>query len=391
MTRFPELVFGEGKLSELPAIMRARNIRFAALLTGARSFRAGAHYNKLLAGFKTAGIEVGEFPVAGEPSPEIVDAICAELNAAGRAGEGTGVAAVGGGSVIDAAKAVSALLTMEGSIIDYLEGVGSKKAPGTRLPLFAAPTTSGTGTEATKNAVLSRVGEGGFKKSLRHENYSPDLALIDPLLSLCCPPQVTAASGLDAITQLIESYTSLNATPVTDALALDAIGLAGRYFPRVLRDAGDRQARAAMAYAAFISGIGLAQAGLGIVHAIASPLGGMFPVPHGVVCGTLIAGATRRTVERAMRIDEEAEDSVLKKYARAGTAFTGTEAGSDIANAALLVNALDKLTEEAAMPRLGNYGVTEQDARAVAEKTDLRRHPVLFSREEVFSLIAGRL
>jgi alcohol dehydrogenase class IV len=371
--------------------MKARNIRFAALFTGGSSFRAGEYYKKLLAGFQAAGIGVEEFSVAGEPSPEIVDEICARLKAAGMAKDASGVAAVGGGSVIDAAKAVSAMLTMEGSVAGYLEGVGVKKVSGTRLALFAAPTTSGTGTEATKNAVISRVGEAGFKKSLRHDNYVPDVAVIDPLLVLSCPPAVTAASGLDAITQLIESYTSVNATPVTDALVLDALRLAGKYFPRVIRDGGDREARAGMAYAAFISGLGLAHAGLGIVHAIASPLGGMFPVPHGVVCGTLIAAATRRTVERAVRIDEQAEDSVLKKYARAGIAFTGNDADSDMANAALLVDALDRLTEETAVPRLGAYGLTEDDARAVAEKTDAKRHPLVFSGEEVFSLIAERL
>jgi alcohol dehydrogenase class IV len=253
------------------------------------------------------------------------------------------------------------------------------------------PTTSGTGTEASKNAVISRVGKTGFKKSLRHDNYTPDLALIDPLLILSCPRNTSAASGLDAITQLIESYTSAKSTPFTDGLALNALSLGGKYFPRLIKNGGDREARAGMAYAAYVSGIGLAHAGLGIVHAIASPLGGMFCVPHGVVCGTLIAGAARLTVEKAMRVDDPSEDSVLKKYARAASAFTGRDAGSDIGNAALLVDALDKLTSEADMPRLGGYGITEEDARKIAEKTDAKRHPLLFSQDEIFSLIAGRL
>jgi alcohol dehydrogenase class IV len=391
ITRLPELVFGEGKLSELPAMLKARNIRRAVLLLGGKSFKTGGHYEKLIKDFAAGGIAADEFSVTGEPSPEIVDAISGGLKSQGKVRADTGVIGLGGGSVIDAAKAVAASLTMEGSIAGYLEGVGNRKPPGTRLPLFAVPTTSGTGTEATKNAVISRVGKNGFKKSLRHDNYAPDLALIDPLLILSCPPAVTAASGLDAITQLIESYTSRNANPLSDALTLDALGLAGKYFPRLIKDGGDREARAGMAYAAFMSGVGLAHAGLGIVHAIASPLGGMFPVPHGVVCGTLIAGAARRTVEKAMRLDDASEDSTLKKYARAGSAFTGRDAGSDIGNAALLIDALDALSSETAIPRLGAYGITEDDARKIAEKTDAKRHPVLFSPDEIFSLIAGRL
>jgi alcohol dehydrogenase class IV len=395
LSRFPELVFGEGKLFTLPAMLASRSIRKTALIFGGKSFKAGERYAKLISGFAAAGIALEEFSVSGEPSPEAVDGISDRLKSVWE-GPFTphgdcAIAAVGGGSVIDAAKAVSAMLTMEGPVADYLESVGTKQVSGTRVPFFAAPTTSGTGTEASKNAVLSRIGKNGFKKSLRHDNFVSDAAIIDPLLVLSCPPAATAASGLDAITQLVESYTSRNATPVTDALVLDALRLAGRCFPRVIKDGSDREARAGMAYAAYISGIGLAHAGLGIVHAIASPLGGMFAVPHGFVCGTLVAEATRRTVEKAMRIDDQSEDSVLKKYARAGEAFTGSDAGSDIGNAALLVDMLDRLTVETAMPRLGAYGLTREDVEAVVSQTDPKRHPVLFSRDEIFSLIAERL
>jgi alcohol dehydrogenase class IV len=382
-------------LFSVPARLASRGIRRVALILGGKSFAAGEYHAKLVSGVAAGGIALEEFSVSGEPSPEIVDKISGSLKSAWKGpffpqGD-CALIAVGGGSVIDAAKAVSAMLTMEGSVADYLEGVGTKKAPGTRVPLFAAPTTSGTGTEASKNAVISRIGKDGFKKSLRHDNYAPDAAIIDPLLVLSCPPAVSAASGLDAITQLIESYASQNATPITDALVLDALKRAGRCFPRVIKDGSDREARAGMAYAAYISGLGLAHAGLGIVHAIASPLGGMFPVPHGVVCGTLVAAATRRTVEKAMRIDDQSENSVLKKYARAGEAFTEGDAGSDIGNAALLVDALDRLTSETAMPRLGSYGLTEADVRLVVSKTDPKRHPVLFSQDEIFSFIAERL
>lgn len=391
ITRLPDLLFGEGRLSDLPAVLKKRGIGSAALLTGGKSFRGGEYYGGLKHAFAEAGIRAVDFSVSGEPSPEAVDAITGALRGAGGNPAVQAVVAVGGGSVIDAAKAVAAMLTMNGSIADYLEGVGTRTPAGTRLPLFAVPTTSGTGTEATKNAVISRVGRDGFKKSLRHDNYVPDLAIVDPLLTLSCPREISAASGLDAITQLLEAYTSVRSTPFTDALALDALRLAGGCFPRICRDGLDREARAGMAYAAYVSGICLAHAGLGVVHGIASPMGGMFPVPHGVVCGTLVAEATRHTIARAMRIDDPSENSVLKKYARAGTALTGRDAGSDNGNAALLIAALDAFLAEAGLPSLGSFEITREDARVIAEKADTKNHPVPLTADDVFAIIAGRL
>lgn len=370
--------------------MQEQGLSSVVLVTGGRSFRESENRAKLLEALDKKEVSVREFSVSGEPSPEMVDGITSEL----RGPSGIlveGVLAVGGGSVIDAAKAVSAMLTMKGSVQDYLEGVGTRTPSGTRLPLVAVPSTSGTGTEATKNAVISQVGENGFKKSLRHDNFVPDVAVLDPLLSLSCPPEVTAASGLDAITQLLEAYTSRGATTFTDAIAIDALGIAGRAFLQAYRDGGDRKARAEMAYAAYISGVCLAQAGLGVVHGIASPLGGMFPVPHGVVCGTLVAEASRLTIGRAMRIDDQSEDSVLGKYARAGRALSGREAGSDFGDAALLINTLDAFIEETALPRLGTYGITEEDARKVAEKTAVRTHPIDLSTEDVFDILRRRI
>jgi alcohol dehydrogenase class IV len=389
ITRIPELVFGEGRLFDLPAILQRKGVRSVALITGGSSFRKTEAWDRLCGDLAAAGITRLDFSVSGEPSPDIVDAITAKLRH-GRP-RAAGVVALGGGSVIDAAKAVSAMLTMEGPTADYLESVGTKTPSGTRMPLFAVPTTSGTGSEATKNAVLSRVGEGGFKKSLRHDNLVPDVALIDPLLTLSCPREITAASGLDAITQLLEAYTSVRSTPFTDALALGALETAGRAFPRVCRDGSDKDARAGMSYAAYISGICLAHAGLGVVHGIASPLGGMFPVPHGVVCGTLVAEATRYTLARAMKIDDPSKNSVLRRYARAGIALSGRDADSDNGNAALLVTTLEKYIRETSLPTLGDFGLTREDARRVAEKTEAKNHPIPLTVDDIFAIIEGRL
>jgi len=228
--------------------------------------------NELEKGLAAEGLSLRRYPVSGEPSPEVVDRIAASL-------EADVVVAIGGGSAIDAGKAVAAMAEEGGSIVDYLEEVGTKPPTGRRRFLVAVPTTAGTGSEATANAVISRVGASGFKKSLRHEGYIPDIALIDPELALDCPPAVTAASGLDAITQLLEGFVSTGGNPLTDALGRSGLATAGRSFSRAVHE-GDLIARSAMAYAAYLSGVILAIAGLGIVHGIASPLGGAYPVPH---------------------------------------------------------------------------------------------------------------
>ncbi len=197
-----------------------------------------------------------------------------------------------------AGKAVSAMIPVEGSITDYLEGVGDREHPGTKIPFIAMPTTSGTGSEMTKNAVISEVGEHGFKKSLRHNNFIPEMAIIDPEMMLSCPAGLTAASGMDAFTQLLESYVSRQANPMTDALALQGLKQIKNYLLRAyLEGDNNLEARSGMALAAMFSGITLAHAGLGLVHGFASPLGAYFDIPHGVVCGTLMAPVFAYTIE----------------------------------------------------------------------------------------------
>lgn len=196
--------------------------------------------------------------------------------------------AIGGGSVIDCGKAVAAMLVEDGSVQDYLEGVGTRKPSGAKIPFIAVPTTAGTGSEATKNAVVCDRKEG-YKKSLRHDAYMPDVAVIDPELTMTAPRPVTIACGLDAVSQLIESYTSTKANVFTDSLALTALSHASEsLLPHCLDQGNDISLRGKMSYAALISGITLSHAGLGAVHGMAGPLGGLFPVPHGVTCGKLL-------------------------------------------------------------------------------------------------------
>ncbi len=211
------------------------------------------------------------------------------------------------------------------SVIDYLEGVGTRTPSGSRIGLAAVPTTSGTGSEATKNAVISRLGEQGFKKSLRHDRYVPDLAILDGSLITSCPASVTAASGLDAVTQLLEAYVSTASSAFTDMIAIEGLTLAAGVLESLVCGtlSDDPEARTVMAYAAYLSGVALANANLGVVHGAASALGGRRPIAHGVVCGTLLH-ASQKAIIHHLALDESREaEAALHKYSQAGYALAG--------------------------------------------------------------------
>lgn len=197
----PEIHFGAGALSRLPSLVGAGGKRIL-LVTGSSSFRQSAHYERLTAALGAAGITTFEVSVSGEPSPAFVDEVVARY----RNENPDWVVSIGGGSAVNTGKAISAMLPSGDSVVEYLECKDTKKHDGRKVPFIAIPTSSGTGAEATKNAVLSDIGRAGYKSSLRHDRFVPDIALVDPELTLSCPPDVTAACGMDALTQLLESY-----------------------------------------------------------------------------------------------------------------------------------------------------------------------------------------
>ncbi len=272
------------------------------------------------------------------------------------------VIGIGGGSALDAAKAIAGLLKPGNSVMDHLEGVGPELPyVGPATPFIAVPTTAGTGSEATKNAVLSVQGPDGFKKSFRDEKLVAEYALIDPDLLATCPPAVIAANGMDAFTQLLESYVSSRAAPLTDSLAWGGMKAARDGLLALHADAGDATARERMAYAALVSGITLAQVGLGSVHGLAAPLGAFFPIPHGVACGTLVATATRINIE-SLRTREPAHPA-LEKYAQVGRLLSRQgQLDRDAAHAAL-IDTLETWTRELKLPDTG------------ALRRHVRRHP----------------
>ncbi len=384
--RMPRIYFGPGKTAELPKLIRAFGAK-VLLVTGHASYRS-PYWDRFLESLRGLGIGYSHITLKGEPSPEFVD------DAARRFfhEDVDAVVAWGGGSVMDAGKAVSAMLMRQEPVVDYLESVGTKTLPdGTKKPFIAVPTTAGTGSEATKNAVLSRVGPNGFKKSLRHDNFVPDIAVVDPELMLQCPAPVTAACGMDAFTQLLEAYVSPAASPMTDALAWSGLEAIARSLLPVCTDqSADIQARADMAYAALMSGIALANAGLGVVHGLASPIGGYADIPHGVVCGTLMAPAAAMTIRRLSETQGPGHPA-LRKYARVGALLARVEETGTLRDCRLLVEQLDMLAERLAVPYLSDYGVRDSDIPNLLAGAENKNNPISLTTEDMASILGRRI
>jgi alcohol dehydrogenase class IV len=389
IARPPRIEFGAGAAKKLPDLVAPYGQRIL-LVTGARSFHTSPHAEAVFHGLRQRRLSFETVQVAGEPSPEVVDA-------AVQAFAGTGITAVigiGGGSALDAAKAIAGLLVPGNSVMDYLEGVGPEKPyGGPATPFIAVPTTAGTGSEATKNAVLSRQGADGFKKSFRADALVARVAVVDPDLLTGCPPDLIAANGMDALTQLLESYASTRANPFTDALALSGLraardGLIAWYE----RGAAAEEARGRMAYASLLSGICLAQTGLGSVHGLASPLGAFFPIGHGVVCGTLLAAATR--VNIAAMEAREPHNPALVKYAEAGRLLSGRDGATAQEDRHALVRLLESWTQRLCLPRLSALGVAASDvSRVVAASrgSSMKTNPVVLTDDEIGQVLAARI
>ena len=294
----------------------------------------------------------------------------------------------------DAAKAIAGLLRVNKSVMDYLEGVGPElHYQGPAVPFLAVPTTAGTGSEATKNAVLSTHGKDGFKKSFRDDKLVAEYAIVDPDLLDSCPPSAIAANGMDALTQLIESYVSTKSNEFTDALALSGLCAVRDGLLPLYEKSGDTGlARQQMAYAALLSGITLAQVGLGSVHGLASPLGAFYPIPHGVVCGSLVAVATQVNIS-AMR-DREPHNRALYKYTRLSEILCQRAFADKEDALASLVDLLDRWTVQLHLPRLSDYGVDEGGLDHVIRHcrgSSMKTNPVMLTDEEVRDILMQRL
>jgi alcohol dehydrogenase class IV len=374
------IIFGPGTHEEFGSLAGELGKR-ALVAHGSNPARA----KPLLAGLEAANIEYSCFEVRGEPT---VEQIADGVNQA-RLAESELVIGLGGGSVIDSAKAIAGLVTNPGAIMDYLEVIGKGKNLSVQgLACVAIPTTSGTGAEVTRNSVLASQ-EHRVKVSLRSPFLLPRLAIVDPKLTIDLPPSVTASTGLDALTQLIEPYVSIRANPVTDGFCLEGMRRIARSLRQAYEQGHDLKAREDMALASLLGGLSLANAGLGAVHGFAAPIGGMFHAPHGAVCAALLPWITEINL-RAMR--ERANDSEsLSRYDSVAKILTGSEK----ATAPDGVRWITELGKTLQIAGLRTYGVNESDIPTLVEKaskaSSMKANPVVLTREELTEALQAAL
>ena len=369
------IVFGEGTLREAAPAAAVMGRR-ALVVTGAHD-RSGP----LRASLEAAGIACHPFPVAGEPS---VDLVRYGSRSAREAGCDL-VIAMGGGSVLDTGKALAALIANPGDALDYLEVVGrGQPLERTPAPMIAIPTTAGTGSEVTRNAVLASPADR-VKASLRSASMLPRLALVDPVLTWGVPPAVTASTGLDALTQLIEPYVSTRANPMTDLYCVEGMRTAARALSRAFQNGQDREARRDMAWASLLGGLSLANAGLGAVHGFAAPLGGMFPIPHGAACAAVLPHAMEINV-RALR-RRAADSPALARYDEVARLVTG----NPHAVAEDGVHWIAIVCRELEIPTLATYGVRPEDFPDLVEKaakaSSMKTNPIVLKPEELREIL----
>lgn len=374
------ILFGEGMMREVPTAAAAMGTR-ALVVTGASLERAAPLIGRL----QSSALACLPFAVTGEPAIALV-----RSSAVFARGERCDlVIAIGGGSAIDAGKALAAMLTNPGDPMDYLEVVGRGQAlPNTPAPFIAIPTTAGTGSEVTRNAVLASP-EHRVKASLRSPSMLPRLAVVDPDLTLELPRAITASTGLDALTQLIEPYVSLRANAMTDLFCIEGIRQAAIALPQVWDDGHNRAARSGMAWASLLGGLALANAGLGVVHGFAAPVGGMFPAPHGAVCAAVLPHALSINV-RALRA-RAPECPALRRYDEVARLLTGNPHAAAEDGAAWI----SQICRKFEIPPLRSYGVRDSDTPDLVEKaaktSSMKGNPILLTPEELSEIIVNAI
>jgi alcohol dehydrogenase class IV len=347
-------------------------------IIGGRDF---GRLQPLLAQLRGNGMTLETFSIPGEPT---VSLILDGLKQA-KTVHSDLVIAMGGGSVLDAGKAIAALLTNPGEPLDYLEVVGKgQPLKNKAAPLIAIPTTSGTGSEVTSNAVLS-VPEKGVKVSMRSSLMLPTIALVDPSLTYSLPKDITASTGLDALTQCLEPFVSNQANPLTDSFCREGMKRAARSLQRVCNVPDDAEARADMSLSSLLGGLALANAKLGAVHGFAGPLGGMMNAPHGSLCASLLPHVVKANITALRSRDSNSE--VLKRYNEVAQILTS----NDTANADDAVTWLQELCEGLEVPRLSELGLTKEIIPEAVSKaqnaSSMKGNPVVLSVDELTGIL----
>jgi alcohol dehydrogenase class IV len=366
------ILFGQDAVKEIKTIIRDLGKR-VLIVRGSNPDRSRALETMLGA----SEIDCFPFEVHGEPTIERIE----EGVTQARQAHADVVIGFGGGSVIDSAKAIAGLVTNPGPIQEYLEVIGKgKQVTVPSLPCVAVPTTAGTGAEVTRNSVLASR-EHRVKVSLRSPYFLPRFAIVDPKLTCDLPPSVTATTGLDALTQLIEPYVCIRSNPITDGLCVEGMRRAARSLRRAYERGEDISAREDMALASLFGGFSLANAGLGAVHGFAAPIGGMFPAPHGAVCAALLPHVMEINI-RAIR-QRAPDNAVLGRYDSIAVILTGCAKSTSID----VIQWITELCGELNVPGLQNYGIAETDIPSLVEQAakagSMKANPILLTTEEL--------
>ena len=371
-----QIIFGPGTIKEIGDLAAGMGSR-AFLVTGKTVDRAAPVIERL----KKQGVAITQFSIPEEPTTDL--ALAAVDSARRDACEF--VIGIGGGSVLDAGKVVAALLTNSGELMDYLEVIG-RGQPLNRKPAayIAIPTTAGTGAEVTSNAVLDSP-RHRVKVSMRSRFMLPDLALVDPELTYSMPPEITAVTGLDAFTQLLEAYVSLQANPMTDGICREGLQRAARSLKRAYFDGKDAGARRDMCLASLFGGLALANAKLGAVHGFAGPLGGMYDAPHGGLCAGLLPYVMEVNLKALQ--SRAPKSPAINRYNEVACIITGksTDRASDG------ITGLQELCSQLQVPRLAEYGIKEADfSNIVAQSkntSSMKGNPIRLTEEELLDVL----
>jgi len=374
------ILFGAGTVREIPPAAKEIGRR-ALFVTGLPQEQSAP----LISQLEAAGVTCCSFGVATEPTLDLVQ----QGVQFARAEQCDLVVGFGGGSAIDAGKAIAVLLTNSGELMEYLEIIGQGKALRVpSAPFIAVPTTAGTGAEVTRNAVLAAP-EHRVKVSLRSPLMLARLAVVDPELTLDLPPTITAYTGLDALTQVIEPYVCSRANPLTDGSCVEGLRRGSRSLRRAYHNGRDAEARTDMALASLLGGLALANAGLGVVHGFAAPLGGMFPAPHGAVCAALLPRGMEVNI-RALRARTPESES-LRRYEEIARLLTGRP------NAAAEdgVAWVRAICQELNIPPLSSYGIREADVPVLVEKasraSSIKTNPIVLTADELGEVLTRAL
>lgn len=371
-----QIIFGNGCLKDgIKAINQLGKRPLVAYAPG------GVPVETIIEPLSEMGLTMTKHAVDHEPSVDLIQ----EMVKLARENDCDSVIAFGGGSVMDAGKATSAMLTNSGDLIEYLEVIGQNRPLALpAAPCITIPTTAGTGAEVTRNAVLA-VPEKKVKVSLRSNYLLPKLAIVDPELTLSLPAHITAYTGMDALTQVIEPYVSSKHNPMVDVLCLDGITRSVRSLFKTFLNGSDCEARYDLCLTSLYGGLALTNAGLGAVHGFAGPMGGMYDMPHGAVCGILLPYVFRMNVNAF--IMRHPESDFISRYKTVASLLTGDKDASPKEGADWLVQLVEKLK----IPRLANYGIIREDFPLIIEKariaSSMKANPVELTDQELIQIL----